>query len=103
MPTKAERQAAKNVDTARKIKRMDVELAAAEGKSPEDSIVQQARYRYVKRPDLRDDELGYGDAVVVRFLTVSEKRAQGFQATIRRTRSGRVFEAKAPLPDPPAR
>jgi hypothetical protein len=81
-------------DKASRMKRMDVELAAAQGNSPEKKIVQNARYRYVKRPDLRDDELGYGDTIKVRFLTVAGKRADGFSADIHRTRSGRVFLAK---------
>jgi hypothetical protein len=71
------------------IRRLDVLFARAEGYS--DRSLERAKYRYVKTPDVRDDELGYGDQLEVRFLTVGKDCITEHCETVIRARSGRLL------------
>jgi hypothetical protein len=71
------------------IRRLDILFARTPGYTGRP--LAGAKYRYVKTPDVRDDELGYGDQLEVRFITVGEAAICERRETVIRARSGRLL------------
>jgi hypothetical protein len=71
------------------IRRLDILFARTPGYTGKS--LAKAKYRYVKTPDVRDDELGYGDQLEVRFITVGEEMICERRETVIRARSGRLL------------